>query len=92
MSLRRSLDSICGVEYDPDKMFKRLDDTHSNNGRVIDVMIEDLREIEPLAEGDSLGFLRMVDKVEYNFLYLDHIGLASEPNTANMISQRNSCL
>ncbi|XP_063591692.1 uncharacterized protein LOC134768817 [Penaeus indicus] len=82
-----ALDSICGVEHDFDKMFARLDDMYSDSRRVIDVVIEDLREIEPVVEGDSLGFIRMVDKIEQNFLYLDQLGLSSELNTANMTSQ-----
>lgn len=55
---REALDFICGSEHDFDK---NLDDTCSGSRRVIDVVIEDLREIE--AEVDNLGFIRMVDKI-----------------------------
>ena len=72
---------------DFDKMFKRLDETFGNSRRVIDVVVEDIRAIVPIPEGDSVGFIKMVNKIEQCFLNLDQLGLASELNTANITSQ-----
>lgn len=82
-----ALETVRGTDYDFDKMFERLDATFSNSRRVIDVVVQDIRRIVPISEGDSVSFIKMVDKIEQSFLYLDQLGLASELNTANMTSQ-----
>ncbi|XP_068233730.1 uncharacterized protein [Palaemon carinicauda] len=82
-----ALDTVRGADHDFDKMFERLDETFGNSRTIIDVVVEDIRSIKPISEGDSESFIRMVDKIEQCYLYLDQMSLASELNTANMTSQ-----
>ncbi|XP_068233584.1 uncharacterized protein [Palaemon carinicauda] len=82
-----ALDTVRGADHDFDKMFERLDETFGNSRTIIDVVVEDIRSIKPISEGDSGSFIRMVDKIEQCYLYLDQMSLASELNTANMTSQ-----
>ncbi|XP_068236976.1 uncharacterized protein [Palaemon carinicauda] len=82
-----ALDTVRGADHDFDKMFERLDETFGNSRTIIDVVVEDIRSIKPISEGDSESFIRKVDKIEQCYLYLDQMSLASELNTANMTSQ-----
>ena len=58
-----ALGIVRGTDHDFDKMFELLDETFGNSRKVIDVVVEDIRAIEPVPEGDNVSFMKMVDKI-----------------------------
>ena len=67
-------------------MFKRLDYKYADNRKLVDVVINDLKNIKPLSDGDSKGFIDMVDKVERCWLDMKRRDLEDEMNTTSMCS------
>ena len=49
-------------------------------------MISDLKALKRINEGDTKGFVRMVDQVEQCWLDLKNINLEEELNTPNLVS------
>ncbi|KAK4290852.1 hypothetical protein Pmani_028375 [Petrolisthes manimaculis] len=81
-----ALKAVKGVEIDYDQMFKRLDEKYGNCRKIVDVVLCDLKSLRKISDGDSKGFVKMVEKVERCWLDLKRMNLASEMNTSNTVS------
>ena len=81
-----ALEIVKGVESDFDEMFKRLDEKYADNRKLVDVVINELKNIRPINEGDSKGFINLANKVERCWLDLKGMNLEKEMNTASMCS------
>ncbi|KAK4324215.1 hypothetical protein Pmani_005217 [Petrolisthes manimaculis] len=81
-----ALKAVKGVETDYDQMFKRLDEKYGNCRKIVDVVLCDLKSLRKISDGDSKGFVKMVEKVERCWLDLKRMNLASEMNTSNTVS------
>ena len=81
-----ALKCVLGIENYYQEMFKRLDDKFGNNRKIVDLVINDLRALKKVTEGDGKGFVKMVERVERCYLDLKKMNLTSEINTTNMVS------
>ncbi|XP_037773212.1 uncharacterized protein LOC119568872 [Penaeus monodon] len=63
-----ALQTIKGSEGNYDEMFKRLDDKFGNPRKIVDLVISDLKSLRKISDGDTKGFVKMVDQVEQCFL------------------------
>lgn len=81
-----ALQAVKGSEGSYDEMFKRLDDKFGNSRKIVDLVVSDLKSLKKIADGDSKGFIKMVDQVEQCWLDLKKVNLDDELNTANVVS------
>ncbi|XP_037793617.1 uncharacterized protein LOC119589114 [Penaeus monodon] len=81
-----ALQTIKGSEGNYDEMFKRLDDKFGNPRKIVDLVISDLKSLRKISDGDTKGFVKMVDQVEQCWLDLKRVNLSDELNTANVVS------
>lgn len=81
-----ALQTVRGAEGNYEEMFERLDDKFGNARKVVDLVISDLKALKRINEGDTKGFIRMVDQVEQCWLDLKKINLNEELNTAHVVS------
>ncbi|KAK4325374.1 hypothetical protein Pmani_004053 [Petrolisthes manimaculis] len=81
-----ALQTVKGVEGNYIEMMQRLDDKYGNMRKVMDLVISDLKALKKINEGDTKGFVKLVDQVEQCWLDLKNINLEEELNTANVIS------
>ena len=81
-----ALETVRGVENDYDLMIKRLDAKYGNSRRIVDNILEDLKTLKVVSEGDHRGFMNMVNKVERCWLDLKKMNLDKEMNSVHMVS------
>ena len=81
-----ALKCVLGVENDYHEMFKRLDEKFGNDRKIVDVVVNDLKALKKITEGDNKGFVKMVERVERCYLDLKKMNLTSEISTTNMVS------
>lgn len=81
-----ALQTVRGVEGSYDEMFGRLDDKYGNARKIVDIVIGDLKCLRKISDGDTQGFIKMVDQVEQCSLDLGKVNLSNELNTANVVS------
>ena len=81
-----ALETVKGVENDYDLMVKRLDTKYGNSRRIVDDILEDLKTLKMVSEGDHKGFINMVNKVERCWLDLKKMNLGKEMNSVHMVS------
>ncbi|KAK4322358.1 hypothetical protein Pmani_006872 [Petrolisthes manimaculis] len=81
-----ALQTVKGVEGNNIEMMQRLDDKYGNMRKVMDLVISDLKALKKINEGDTKGFVKLVDQVEQCWLDLKNINLEEELNTANIVS------
>lgn len=80
-----ALQAVKGSEGNYEEMFKRLDDKFGNSRKIVDLVISDLKSLKK-TDGDTKGFIKMVDQVEQCWLDFKKVNLADELNTANVVS------
>ncbi|XP_047499242.1 uncharacterized protein LOC125046242 [Penaeus chinensis] len=81
-----ALQTVKGSEGNYNEMFKRLDDKFGNPRKIVDLVISDLKSLRKISDGDTKGFIKMVDQVEQCWLDLKRVNLSDELNTANVVS------
>ena len=81
-----ALQTVRGAEGNYDEMIQKLDDKFGNARKVVDLVISDRKALKRINEGDTKGFIKMVDQVEQCWLDLKNINLDKELNTANVVS------
>ena len=82
-----ALATVKGVDDDFDEMFRRLDLKFGRPEKLSDAVLNELRQITFIKDGDNRGFISMVETVENCWLDLRKAGLESEMNTSTMVSQ-----
>ena len=81
-----ALQAVKGSEGNYEEMFQRLDDKFGNSRKIVDLVISDLKSLKKITDGDTKGFIKMVDQVEQCWLDLKKVNLSDELNTANVVS------
>ena len=81
-----ALQAVKGSEGNYDEMLQRLDDKFGNSRKIVDLVISDLKSLKKISDGDTKGFIKMVDQVEQCWLDLKKVNLSDELNTANGVS------
>ena len=81
-----ALDTVKGVEDNFDEMLYRLDKAFGDPRKFVDTVIQDLKILKPIAEGDTKQFISMVNVIERSWLDLKRMGLSNEMNTVTIVS------
>ncbi|KAK3097424.1 hypothetical protein FSP39_009560 [Pinctada imbricata] len=82
-----ALSTVKGVDDDFNEMFRRLDLKYGRPEKLSDAVLQELKGLTALRDGDNQGFIKMVDVIENCWLDLRKAGLESEMNTSTMVSQ-----
>lgn len=69
-----------------DDMMKRLDEKYGRPEKQVDSIIQQIKSINRVAEGDTKSMIHMIETVEMCWLDLKRLNLESEMNTTTMIS------
>lgn len=81
-----ALEVVHGVEDSFDLMKQRLNARYGNPAKLVQSVLNDIRTLKPIPEGNSRKFMDMVDIVERAYLDLEKLGLSEEMNTVTMVS------
>ena len=81
-----ALETVKGVEDNFDEMFYRLDTTYGDPRKFVDVVVQELKSIRPIPDGDSKKFIDMANVIERCWLDLRRMDLSEEMNTVTMVS------
>ena len=81
-----ALDTVRGAEDNYHEMLRRFEDVYGDPRKVVDAVIQDIRALKPVVEGDSKVFLVIVEVIERCWLDLNRMGLAAEMDTVSMVS------
>ena len=82
-----ALQLVQPVDDDYREMFKRLDFRYGRPEKLVDTVLNELKNLKKVEEHDSKKFVQMVDIVERCYLDLKKVGMESEMNTASMLGQ-----
>lgn len=67
-------------------MMKKIDDRYGNPSKLVEAILSDIKDLKPVLEGSSKGFIEVVDIVERAYLDLKKIKLCVEMNTVTMVT------
>lgn len=81
-----ALSVVHGVEDDFDKMFYRLDQRYADPIRLTDCIIEQLRKLKPIPEGDTIKFIDAVNVIENCWTDMQRNQLKEQMSTVIVIS------
>ncbi|CAC5404641.1 unnamed protein product [Mytilus coruscus] len=82
-----ALTVVKGVDNDFEEMFRRLDMKYGRAEKLIDHILNELKRLKKVQEGDNMKFISLVETVEKCWLDLKRMNLEAEMNTATMVSQ-----
>ncbi|CAC5376408.1 unnamed protein product [Mytilus coruscus] len=82
-----ALTVVKGVDNDFEEMFRRLDMKYGRAEKLIDHILNELKRLRKVQEGDNMKFISLVETVEKCWLDLKRMNLEAEMNTATMVSQ-----
>ena len=68
-------------------MFHRLDLKYGRPEKQADVVLNEIKKLKPIKEGDDRAFIDTVDIIENCYLDLKKIKLEAEMNTTTMVSE-----
>ena len=77
---------VHGVDDYFDSMMKRLDARYSNPSRLVESVLNDIKTLKPISDGNPREFMDMVDIVERAYLDLEKLDFSEEMNTVTMVS------
>ncbi|XP_042876991.1 uncharacterized protein LOC122256399 [Penaeus japonicus] len=83
---------IIGCERDYNEMISQLKKEYGEPRKLVDEVINDLKELKCIPDNDEWGFIHMVRKVERCFLDLKKVNLEREMNCVNIVSMIESIL
>ena len=72
------------VEDDYEEMMKRLESKYGRNEKQVDVILQDIKNLKRVADGDTRGLYKMIEVIENCWLDLKRMGLQSEMDTTNI--------
>ena len=82
-----ALRTVKGVDDDFTEMFHRLDIKYGRPEKQADAVLNEIKKLKPITEGDDRAFIDTVDIIENCYLDLKKIKLEAEMNTATMVSE-----
>ncbi|CAC5363778.1 unnamed protein product [Mytilus coruscus] len=75
---------LTGVDNDFEEMFRRLDMKYGRVEKLIDHILNELKRLNKVQEGDNMKFISLGETVEKCWLDLKRMNLEAEMNTATM--------
>ena len=79
-------DIIINVEDKIDKIWKRLDEKYGDISKLADMIVNDVRKIRPIREGDNKGFISLVDTIEKGYRDLALLSFEKEISNTGTVS------
>ncbi|VDH99298.1 Hypothetical predicted protein [Mytilus galloprovincialis] len=79
-----ALTVVKGVDNDFEEMFRRLDMKYGRAEKLIDHILNELKRLKKVQEGDNMKFISVVETVEKCWLDLKRMNLEAEMNTATI--------
>ena len=67
-------------------MFKKLDNEYGDPQKLVDLVINDLKSLKVIRDGDDRGFVNMVTVVKRCYLDLQKVNLEKEMNFVSIVS------
>ena len=83
---REAREVVQGADDSFEDMMKRLNDRYGNSSKLVETVLSDIKDLKPVPEGSSKGFIEMVDIVEWAYLDFKKLNLSAEMNTVTMDS------
>ena len=83
---REPLSTVRSVEDDIEKMLKRLDEKYGDPAKIADVVIEIIKEVKVIKEGEHKRFINFVNIVEDAYQDLRRLVLKKEITTTSSVS------
>ena len=75
------------VEENYDDMMNRLQIKYGSDEKQIDVILQDLRNLKRISDGDNKALYKLIETVENCWLDLKHMNLHTEMDTTSMLSK-----
>ena len=77
---------VLGVEDDYNEMMRRLDAYYGDPCKLIDCIINDIKQLKEIPEGDNRKFIETVNIIERAFLDLKRLNLEKEMSSVSILS------
>ncbi|CAB4029356.1 Hypothetical predicted protein [Paramuricea clavata] len=84
--VREPLSIVRSVEDDIEEMLKRLDEKYGDPAKIADAVIESIKEVKVIKEGEHKRFINFVNIVEDAYQDLRRLGLEKEITTTSSVS------
>ena len=83
---KEALGVVRSVDDNIDEMLKRLDEKYGDPAKIADVVIDSIKRVKVIKEGDHEKFIEFVDVVEDAYRDLLRLGLEREITTTSSVS------
>ena len=83
---RSVADVVRNVDSDLNEMWTRLDDKFGRASKLVDVVINDIKKVRSVEDGDSKRFIELVDIVETGFCDLRRVKFEKEISNSAVVS------
>ena len=77
---------VLGVEDDYDEMMRRLDVCYGDPCKLIDCIIDEIKHLKEIPDGDNRKFIETVNIIERAFLDLKRLNLEKEMSSVSILS------
>ena len=77
---------VAPVQDDHNEMMLRLEQAYGNPEKQVDCILQQLKSIDRVQDGDQKNLVQMIETVETCWLDLKRLGLEAEMKTATMVS------
>lgn len=81
-----ALEKVRNVDDDIAKMWQRLDEIYGDASKVTDLILNEIKRIQPISEGDNKGFIELVDVVEMGYRDLTRLNIEHEMSNSHTVS------
>ena len=72
------LQLVKNVGDDIGAMWRRLDEVYGNPAKVVDIIMNEIKRLEPVAENDYCGLIALIDMVESGYMDLARLQIEGE--------------
>ena len=83
---KEPLAHVKSVDDDVYEMWKRLDEKYGDPSKVADVIINEIRRVRSIREGENKRFMELVGIIEDRYRDLKRLGLEAEITTTSSVS------
>ena len=80
------LEKIRNVDDDIGKMWQRLDEVYGDTSKVIDIILNEIKRMKPIVEGDNKAFVEFVDVIEMGHRDLSRLNIEKEISNSQTVS------
>ena len=81
-----AFETVRNVDTSLKEMLERLNDRFGRPSKLVDVIMNDIKNIRPVTEGDEKGFLKIVNLIENSYTDLSRINMEQEISNSTIVS------